>query len=91
MTQTASYPCTRCGKERVISKTWKEAVKTFTGVSMVLHTETICPDPTCQKVVDEQLAVQRAKYAFHQARKFRKGGNKDGAKDAKEADKISKD
>ncbi|MBI4036574.1 hypothetical protein HY386_01710 [Candidatus Daviesbacteria bacterium] len=44
-------PCIKCGKERILSKTWKE----YVGVSknLLIHTLTVCPDTACQKLVDE--------------------------------------
>lgn len=53
--------CTRCGKPRVIAKTWTEKVKTGYGTSVIRHVETVCPDPKCQKKVDEDLAVVHKK------------------------------
>lgn len=61
MKAKTTNPCTRCGKERVISKAWKEEITTFFGVSTILHTDTICPDPECQKIVEEKLEVQKQK------------------------------
>jgi hypothetical protein len=61
MQTTIHNPCTRCGRERVISRTWKEDVKTYSGTSSVVHVDTMCPDPACQKLVDDQLAVQKEK------------------------------
>ncbi|MCL5095783.1 MAG: hypothetical protein M1575_03600 [Patescibacteria group bacterium] len=49
--------CIRCGKPRVDVKTWKECVK---GITFT-HTTTSCPDPECQKLVDKQFAVEKAK------------------------------
>lgn len=59
MDKKFSNPCTRCGKERIDGKTWKEEVSTFFGSSTVTHTETVCPDPECQKIVEEKIAAQR--------------------------------
>lgn len=53
--------CTRCGKPRITGKTWTEEVKTYSGVSKVTYTQTVCPDPNCQKQVEEKLAVEKAK------------------------------
>lgn len=61
LTQETSNPCIRCGKERIISKTWKESVKTFIGSTIVTYTETVCPDSDCQKIVEHGLAVQKNK------------------------------
>ncbi len=54
-------PCTRCGKQRIESKTWTEDVDTFFGKSKITHTETVCPDPDCQKIVEEKLDAQKQK------------------------------
>lgn len=50
-------PCIRCGKTRVVAKVWQE----YVGQSLVTNTITVCPDPACQKIVDEELAVRREK------------------------------
>lgn len=54
-----SNPCINCGKERVDGKTWEEKL----GATVVIRTQTICPDSECQKVVDEGIARQKAKNA----------------------------
>ncbi len=54
-------PCVRCGTERIESRTWKEKIKTFHGMSILMHAETICPDPVCQKFVDRDIAARRLK------------------------------
>jgi len=56
-------PCTRCQKPRIISKTWTETIETYSGKSVITHTETICPDPECQLVVDKQLTASRERNA----------------------------
>ena len=61
MSSICSNPCTRCGKERVISKTYEEDIVTFLGTSKVTYTETVCPDSDCQKIVDEKLKAQKQK------------------------------
>lgn len=53
--------CTRCGSERIVLKTWKEKINTYFGSSTVIHTETACPNKECQKIVNNQLAAQKAK------------------------------
>ncbi|OIP57118.1 MAG: hypothetical protein COX79_03155 [Candidatus Levybacteria bacterium CG_4_10_14_0_2_um_filter_36_16] len=53
--------CTRCGKKRVFLKTWKEELETYSGVSVLTHTETICPDKDCQKIVEKELEAKRVK------------------------------
>jgi len=54
-------PCTRCGTQRIVSKTWKEHVESAFGSSTVIVTESVCPNPDCQKVVDKELRAQKAK------------------------------
>jgi hypothetical protein len=44
-----SNPCIRCGQERIVIKTWKETV----GTSVITFSESKCPDPDCQKIVDK--------------------------------------
>ena len=56
-----STPCIRCGKERIVSKTWKEEVTNFFGSSFITHTETVCPDEECQKIVDAKFKQEREK------------------------------
>lgn len=41
--------CIRCGKQRIVVKTWTEHI----GVSLIKYSETVCPDPECQKFVDK--------------------------------------
>lgn len=53
--------CPRCNKPRVNGKTWKEEVATFSGISVVTHTQTICSDANCQKIVEEKWAIELAK------------------------------
>ncbi len=54
-------PCIRCGKQRIPSRTWEENIQTYSGVSLVVHTEAICPDEKCQEIVDKELSVEREK------------------------------
>ncbi len=54
-----SNPCTRCGKQRVISNIHKERV----GGSLVTVSSTICPDPECQAIVEKQLEKERVQRA----------------------------
>ena len=61
MDRKYSNPCTRCGKERIKSKTWKETVTNYMNTTVVVHTETVCPDPECQKIVEKDLVVQKEK------------------------------
>lgn len=50
-------PCIECGRQRIDGKTWKEKV----GTSIATYTQTICPDPACQKLVDKAIADRKEK------------------------------
>lgn len=50
-----SNPCTRCGKQRVNARTYRQKV----GESYVVHTEYTCPDPNCQDIVNDKLDKER--------------------------------
>ena len=52
MDKKTSNPCSRCGKERIIVRTYIERV----GNSSVLNTITSCPDPDCQSEINKVLA-----------------------------------
>lgn len=56
-----SNPCTRCGKERIEGKKWKEEIATFFGTSTIIHTDTVCPDKECQKIVEQKLEALKQK------------------------------
>jgi len=43
--------CIRCGKLRIVSKTWSEKV----NGSLVTYTQTVCPDSECQSKVESEL------------------------------------
>lgn len=55
-TKMPESPCIRCGKTRIIGKVWTE--KNEKG-SPITHTETLCPDAECQKIVDADFAAKR--------------------------------
>ena len=50
MNNTHANLCIRCGTKRIVVKTWKERV----GNSVILNTQTACPDKECQKKVDSE-------------------------------------
>lgn len=52
-----SNPCIKCGKKRVDGKSWKGKI----GTSVVTYTLTVCPDPECQKIVDQGIADRKTK------------------------------
>jgi hypothetical protein len=54
--------CIRCGKARIFSKSWDEQV----GSSKIVYTITVCPDPVCQKKVEELL---KDKHDLNETRK----------------------
>jgi hypothetical protein len=66
-------PCIRCGKTRIVAKSWNEHI----GNSLVTYVNTVCPDPECQKIVDEQLKKKKEKIeAIHRESVERKEQNK---------------
>lgn len=52
-----SNPCIRCGKPRIDGESWERKI----GISVITCTKTICPDPACQKILDEMIADRIAK------------------------------
>lgn len=54
---TTSNICSRCGKQRIATKTRTEKI----GNSEVTYVWTVCPDPECQKKVDKGLAIAKRK------------------------------
>ena len=52
--------CTRCGKPRIVVKTYEEKVDTST----VVYTITECSDPECQKMVNKTLQTEKKKRQF---------------------------
>lgn len=64
-------PCVRCGKSRIVSKTWSEKVDN----SMVTYTQTVCPDSECQKIVESDLQKKKDKIAFIQAESLKRRAN----------------
>ncbi|MDP3917940.1 MAG: hypothetical protein Q8Q30_02070 [Candidatus Woesebacteria bacterium] len=56
----ATSVCTRCGKPRIIVKSYEEKVETST----VTYTITECSDPACQKMVNKTLLTEKKKRQF---------------------------
>ncbi len=54
---TVDNPCIRCGKERIVIS----ARKVREGSSLVIITQTSCPDSECQIKVDSMLEKERLK------------------------------
>ena len=55
--QNSGSKCTRCGKTRVVIKTFKKKINN----SEVIYKLTGCSDPECQKIVDQQLKKEKKK------------------------------
>lgn len=58
MSKTYQNICIRCGKARVVVRTWEEKL----DFSTVTNTEMACPDPQCQKIVSQENNKQLQKY-----------------------------
>jgi aspartate/tyrosine/aromatic aminotransferase len=56
--------CTRCGKQRVVGSKIEEQVETYSGMSTIVRTQMICPDPECQAIVEKELHEQQEKRAM---------------------------
>ena len=52
-----SNPCIRCGTQRVVKRSWKEKIDN----SIIINTQTICPNKDCQKKVDFDIKKQKDK------------------------------
>ena len=52
--------CPRCGKERIVVSTHNETV----SQSQVVYTQTVCPNPECQKLVEKDLKNDERKRAI---------------------------
>jgi hypothetical protein len=59
MKKTFGNPCSRCGTERVVVRTWKEKVDNST----IINTETACPNKECQIEVDKINKKQQERSA----------------------------
>lgn len=56
-TMTDNTVCIRCGKTRIVEKTWTENL----NGSILTFTNTVCPDSECQKIVNEELQNKKDK------------------------------
>lgn len=73
MVNSTGNVCIRCGKVRIVGKTWQEQ----SGTATLTCTEYVCPDTECQKIVEKQLAKRVAdKEASEKAREERFQTNK---------------
>jgi hypothetical protein len=64
--------CYRCGKERTVSKVWKEKI----GNSIVENTETVCPDKKCQEATEKEIRKQKNKRLQMEKRKKESSRNR---------------
>jgi hypothetical protein len=55
--------CNRCGKQRVLLKSWKETVATLEGTSELSYAQYVCPDEACQKLSDKALKLIHEQHA----------------------------
>lgn len=62
-----SYPCIRCGKARINSRSWKEKVTNVMGTStsVITYTDTVCPDQKCQEIVEREFEDTKRKKEEH--------------------------
>lgn len=58
--------CIRCGKVRIVTKTWKEGTITYST--------SVCPDSSCQSLIDDGLKKKQEHLTMlrEQAEKRRK-------------------
>lgn len=70
--QTIDNLCMRCGKTRIVVKSWKETINN----SVVTFTETACPDKECQKKVDEENTAKQVKRQETEAKRSKTMGRK---------------
>lgn len=63
--------CYRCGKERIITKTWKEKV----WDSVIENTESVCPDKKCQATIEKD--IRKIKYKRLQIEKRKRDSARD--------------
>lgn len=50
--------CIRCGKKRIMSKTWVEKLEKGGNIT---RSKEICPDKECQAIVDADFAAKLEK------------------------------
>ncbi len=82
MKKTFGNPCSRCGKERIIVRTWKEKVDS----SIITNTETACPDKECQLEVEKiNKKQQERSAALKRESEKRLQSRKDSSKKNKKA------
>ena len=87
MKKTFGNPCSRCGTERIVVRTWKEKVDS----SIIINTETACPNKECQAEVDKiNKKQQERSAALKRESEKRLQSRKDNSKKNKESKKKKK-
>lgn len=79
-----SNPCTRCGSERIVAKTWEEKL----GNSVIVSTQRICPNPECQKKVDSENKKQKDKHEAMRQKSEQRALERKASKDAERAERL---
>lgn len=75
MQQSYKNLCYRCGKERIITKKWKETIWN----SVIENTESVCPDKECQATVERDMRKLKTKRLEMEKRKRESAKNRRGA------------
>jgi hypothetical protein len=76
--QTYKNLCSRCGTERIVVKVWEEKL----GNSIIVNTETACPDKACQKEVEKENKKQRDKNTAMRLRQEQRAQERKAGKEA---------
>lgn len=80
--------CIRCGRPRIAVKTWKE----YSRAGLVIHTTTTCPNPDCQKIINQQFAAQKKKQeTIEKAKQKRIMDRRQEAISGKQASSVKKE
>lgn len=85
MKKISSNPCIRCGTERIIVKTWNEKA----GNSIIVNTQTACPDSACQRKVNGDNKKMRDKTAAHKLESEQRAISRKAVKDAERTAKAA--
>lgn len=86
----STNPCSRCGKQRIISRKWTESVDTMRGKVKISYTDSKCPDKECQKIVDKELVVEEQKRVKLRDEKDKKKQERLDESNKMKADKLEK-
>lgn len=78
--------CIRCGKERKVVRTWEEKIEGST----IINTESVCPDPECQKLVEADNKKSRERHAAMKLKSEQRAQNRRAAADAVRAAKHTR-